>query len=326
MIFDVRFLPNPHWVPELRPQTGLSAPVSAYVLGQPGATPFLASLRGGPADRRGGLPAGGQAVRHDRRSGARAASTAARRSPRSSPAGSAPTGCRPPSCTGTSGANEAAPARRGPDPPAGPPRGRRAAGGRGVRRRARPVRLALGPAPRDRPAHGGRDGRRRRRLVRPPPRTSSAASRPATCGWPWPRSAATTSPGVRGPTSCSTGSSRPARSATTRSATCSSPGSGNASATRSPGWTWWPGCSAAPAGCCRWRPCRWRSRPRSSASRPTARRDLVRARAGPRRQDHRRGRARCTSSRRTRPPAPSPSRPCWTPTGWCSGPARGSPR
>ena len=44
MIFDVRFLPNPHWVPELRPQTGLSAPVSAYVLSQPGATPFLTSL------------------------------------------------------------------------------------------------------------------------------------------------------------------------------------------------------------------------------------------------------------------------------------------
>jgi len=44
MIFDVRFLPNPHWVPELRPQTGLSAPVSAYVLGQPGAAPFLDSL------------------------------------------------------------------------------------------------------------------------------------------------------------------------------------------------------------------------------------------------------------------------------------------
>jgi UPF0042 nucleotide-binding protein len=44
MIFDVRFLPNPHWVPELRPQTGLSAPVSAYVLSQAGAAPFLASV------------------------------------------------------------------------------------------------------------------------------------------------------------------------------------------------------------------------------------------------------------------------------------------
>jgi len=41
MVFDVRFLPNPHWVPELRPQTGLSRPVSEYVLQQPGAEPFL---------------------------------------------------------------------------------------------------------------------------------------------------------------------------------------------------------------------------------------------------------------------------------------------
>src|SRR4028119_86179 len=37
MVFDVRFLPNPHWVPELRPQTGLSRPVSEDVLQQPGA-------------------------------------------------------------------------------------------------------------------------------------------------------------------------------------------------------------------------------------------------------------------------------------------------
>ena len=41
MVFDVRFLPNPHWVPELRPQTGLSRPVSDYVLSQAGAEPFL---------------------------------------------------------------------------------------------------------------------------------------------------------------------------------------------------------------------------------------------------------------------------------------------
>ena len=45
MVFDVRFLPNPHWVPELRPQTGLSRPVSDYVLQQPGAEPFLASVQ-----------------------------------------------------------------------------------------------------------------------------------------------------------------------------------------------------------------------------------------------------------------------------------------
>lgn len=41
MVFDVRFLPNPHWVPDLRPQTGLSQAVSGYVLGQDGATEFL---------------------------------------------------------------------------------------------------------------------------------------------------------------------------------------------------------------------------------------------------------------------------------------------
>jgi UPF0042 nucleotide-binding protein len=46
MVFDVRFLPNPHWVPELRPQTGLSEAVSEYVLGQQATEPFLAHLLG----------------------------------------------------------------------------------------------------------------------------------------------------------------------------------------------------------------------------------------------------------------------------------------
>jgi RNase adapter protein RapZ len=41
MVFDVRFLPNPHWVPDLRPQTGLSKAVSGYVLGQDGADVWL---------------------------------------------------------------------------------------------------------------------------------------------------------------------------------------------------------------------------------------------------------------------------------------------
>ncbi len=44
LVFDVRFLPNPHWVPELRPQTGLSTAVSSYVLSQPGAQDFLDTL------------------------------------------------------------------------------------------------------------------------------------------------------------------------------------------------------------------------------------------------------------------------------------------
>ena len=40
-VMDARFLPNPFWVPRLRPQTGLSAEVSEYVLAQDGATEFL---------------------------------------------------------------------------------------------------------------------------------------------------------------------------------------------------------------------------------------------------------------------------------------------
>ncbi len=41
VVADMRFLPNPHWIPELRPQTGRDAAVSDYVLGQPGASEFL---------------------------------------------------------------------------------------------------------------------------------------------------------------------------------------------------------------------------------------------------------------------------------------------
>ncbi len=40
-VADMRFLPNPHWVPELRPHTGREAPVSDYVMSQPGAGVFL---------------------------------------------------------------------------------------------------------------------------------------------------------------------------------------------------------------------------------------------------------------------------------------------
>lgn len=34
LVMDVRFLPNPHWIDDLRPLTGLDAPVREYVLGQ----------------------------------------------------------------------------------------------------------------------------------------------------------------------------------------------------------------------------------------------------------------------------------------------------
>jgi UPF0042 nucleotide-binding protein len=41
VVFDCRFLPNPFWVEELRPYSGLDAPVRDYVLSQPEAQDFL---------------------------------------------------------------------------------------------------------------------------------------------------------------------------------------------------------------------------------------------------------------------------------------------
>jgi RNase adapter protein RapZ len=35
LVFDLRFLPNPHWVDELRPLTGLDEPVQAYLAHEP---------------------------------------------------------------------------------------------------------------------------------------------------------------------------------------------------------------------------------------------------------------------------------------------------
>jgi len=41
VLLDVRFLPNPHWLPDLAPLTGLSPEVSGYVLGHEDAVEFL---------------------------------------------------------------------------------------------------------------------------------------------------------------------------------------------------------------------------------------------------------------------------------------------
>ncbi|MCT1986804.1 RNase adapter RapZ [Dermacoccus abyssi] len=41
LVFDMRFLPNPFWNPELRPFSGKDEVVSDFVLGQPGAKEFL---------------------------------------------------------------------------------------------------------------------------------------------------------------------------------------------------------------------------------------------------------------------------------------------
>ncbi len=41
-VADMRFLPNPFWIPELRPGTGRDPEVADYVMSQPGAAEFLA--------------------------------------------------------------------------------------------------------------------------------------------------------------------------------------------------------------------------------------------------------------------------------------------
>jgi UPF0042 nucleotide-binding protein len=43
-VLDARFLPNPHWIPQLRDHTGRDPGVSAYVLGRRGARTFVETL------------------------------------------------------------------------------------------------------------------------------------------------------------------------------------------------------------------------------------------------------------------------------------------
>ena len=45
VVLDCRFLPNPFWVDDLRPLTGLDAPVRDFVLSQDAAGPFLDDLQ-----------------------------------------------------------------------------------------------------------------------------------------------------------------------------------------------------------------------------------------------------------------------------------------
>ncbi len=46
LMFDVRFLPNPHWIDELRPLPGTDERVCAYVEGQPQYRAFIERVRG----------------------------------------------------------------------------------------------------------------------------------------------------------------------------------------------------------------------------------------------------------------------------------------
>jgi UPF0042 nucleotide-binding protein len=41
LVFDMRFLPNPFWIPELRAKNGTEPAVSEYVMSRPGATEFV---------------------------------------------------------------------------------------------------------------------------------------------------------------------------------------------------------------------------------------------------------------------------------------------
>jgi len=43
LVLDCRFIPNPHWIPELRPLNGLDKPVSDKVLGSEGVADFVTS-------------------------------------------------------------------------------------------------------------------------------------------------------------------------------------------------------------------------------------------------------------------------------------------
>jgi UPF0042 nucleotide-binding protein len=44
LLFDLRFLPNPHFVPELRPLTGEDASVREYIMDSPDSKEFLKKL------------------------------------------------------------------------------------------------------------------------------------------------------------------------------------------------------------------------------------------------------------------------------------------
>jgi UPF0042 nucleotide-binding protein len=41
LVFDMRFLPNPFWIPELRPKNGTDPEVSGYVMSRRGASEFV---------------------------------------------------------------------------------------------------------------------------------------------------------------------------------------------------------------------------------------------------------------------------------------------
>ena len=45
MVMDLRFLKNPHWEPELKPQTGLDQPVGDYIQTDEAFAPFIENFK-----------------------------------------------------------------------------------------------------------------------------------------------------------------------------------------------------------------------------------------------------------------------------------------
>ena len=62
LVIDMRFLPNPYWIPELRDHTGRDQDVSDYVLSQEGATEFLDRYVGSDRPDQRWIQARGKAV------------------------------------------------------------------------------------------------------------------------------------------------------------------------------------------------------------------------------------------------------------------------
>ena len=157
LVADMRFLPNPHWVPELRPLSGWTTRVRDYVLGQPAGRDVPGrSCDACSEHRRTRLPPRGQAVHDRRRRLHRRQAPQRRRWPRRSPQPAARAGHR-------------RRARRAPRPR--PAEWTRRGGGRsqrgGPRRRPRlSASLRALRAFADRPDRR-RHRRRQRRVLRP---------------------------------------------------------------------------------------------------------------------------------------------------------------
>ena len=99
LLFDVRFLPNPHWVPELRPHPGTDPEVREYVRGSELYATYLERLEACSTRRSPGYVAEGKSYLDDRDRLHRRASPLRRRGRGACRLDSASAACR--SCSST---------------------------------------------------------------------------------------------------------------------------------------------------------------------------------------------------------------------------------